>query len=88
MQLLPDLANPVAPARGLPHPRDMPSIDHVLPVTRRPPVRVGLAGLVLVVGRRGDRQHLADRLDLALIAMLIDERDHHLRWRSSSAAAK
>jgi hypothetical protein len=29
-----------------------------------------------VVSRRGDRQHLADRLDPVLVAVRIDEADH------------
>jgi hypothetical protein len=41
-----------------------------------------------VVGRWGDRQHLADRLDPMRLAMIVDERDHGLNRRSSSAWAK
>ena len=41
-----------------------------------------------LVGRRGDRQHLADRLDPVRLAMIVDERDHGLNRRSSSAWAK
>ena len=41
-----------------------------------------------VIGRRGDRQHLADRLDPIRPAMIVDERDHGLNRRSSSAWAK
>src|SRR3954469_3691099 len=40
------------------------------------------------VRRRGDRQHLADRLDPVGIAVLVDERLHRLNGRSSSAIAK
>src|SRR5438270_4037709 len=40
------------------------------------------------VRRRGDRQHLADRLDHVGIAVLVDERLHRLNGRSSSAIAK
>ena len=43
------------------------------------------ARTVRVVGRRGDRQHGADRLDPVLISMLVDEIDHHFGRRSSSA---
>ncbi len=50
------------------------------------PDRAG--GAVLVVGRRGDRQHRADRLDPVLLAVLLDEADHHFARRSSSACAK
>jgi hypothetical protein len=41
-----------------------------------------------MVGRGGDRQNLADRLDPVDLAMIIDERDHGLYRRSSSAWAK
>ena len=45
-------------------------------------------GHMVVVGRRGDRQHLADRLDPVRLAVIVDERDHGLNRRSSSAWAK
>lgn len=45
-------------------------------------------GLGAVVGRRGDRQLTPDRLDPELFAVSVDERDHHRRGRSSSAAKK
>ena len=41
-----------------------------------------------VVGRRGDRQNLADRLDPVGLAMIVDEPDQGLCRRSSSAIAK
>ena len=41
-----------------------------------------------VIGRRGDRQHTADRLDPVSPAVIVDERDHGLNRRSSSAWAK
>src|SRR5690348_17873582 len=41
-----------------------------------------------VVGRWGDRQHLADRLDPIRLTMIVDEGDHGLYRRSSSAWAK
>jgi hypothetical protein len=46
-----------------------------------------LGGLV-VIGRGGNRQNLADRLDPVDRAMIVDERDHGLNRRSSSAWAK
>jgi hypothetical protein len=45
-------------------------------------------GNVIVIGRGGDRQHLADRLDPVDLAMIVDERDHVFDRRSSSAIAK
>ncbi len=54
----------------------------------REATRVLFSGFVLVVERSGDRQHPADRLDPVALAVLIDERHHHLGRRSSSAWAK
>ena len=45
-------------------------------------------GDVRMVGRGGDRQNLADRIDPVDLAMIVDERDHGLDRRSSSAIAK
>src|SRR4249919_1374254 len=50
--------------------------------------RIRRSLLVCVVGRRGDRQHLADRLDPVVPAVVVDELHHHFSWRSSSAWAK
>src|SRR3981189_1037672 len=59
------------------------------------PLRTGrtLAGAdplgdMRMVGGRGDRQRLADRLDPIRFPMIIDERDHGFTRRSSSAWAK
>ena len=52
------------------------------------PVRQLAHGHMVVVGRRGDLQHLADRLDPVRLAVIVDERDHGLNRRSSSAWAK
>jgi hypothetical protein len=41
-----------------------------------------------MVGRGGDLQHLADRLDPMRLAMIVNEGDHGLYRRSSSAIAK
>ena len=48
---------------------------------------VPLANMLVVAGR-GDRQNPADRLDPVSLPMLVDERDHLLNGRSSSAWAK
>jgi hypothetical protein len=56
------------------------------PVTARPRGRLAL--VCRVVRRWGDRQLLADRLDPELLPVLINERDHRLCGRSSSAAKK
>src|SRR5436190_13658840 len=41
-----------------------------------------------MIGRGGDRQHFADRLDPMDLTVIVDERDHRLNGRSSSAWAK
>src|ERR1044071_7667296 len=41
-----------------------------------------------MVGRGGNRQNLADRLDPIDLAMIVNERDHVFDRRSSSAWAK
>src|SRR3546814_8586031 len=43
---------------------------------------------MFIIGGRGDCQLTADRLDTQVLAMGVDERHHHLPWRSSSAIAK
>src|SRR5680860_576742 len=50
--------------------------------------RVTLPDLMLVVRARGDRQLHADRLDPIGILVRVNETDHDLRGRSSSAWAK
>src|SRR5207302_120773 len=50
--------------------------------------RVGAPGSVRAVGGWGDRQHAADRLDPICPTMIVDEGDHRLNGRSSSAWAK
>ena len=50
--------------------------------------RIGALGDMIMVGRGGDRQHVADRLDPVDRAMIVDERNHVFDRRSSSATAK
>jgi hypothetical protein len=56
--------------------------------SRRQPGRIGTLGGMGVIGGRGDRQYLTDRLDPMPLAVIVDERDHGLYRRSSSAMAK
>lgn len=54
---------------------------------------MGLAQLAValelsLVGRRGDRQNLADRRDPVLVAVLIGEAGHGIHQRSRRASAK
>src|SRR5207237_6207466 len=57
----------------------------VPPRTGRTLAAVDPLGDMRMVGRRGDRQHLADRLDPIRFPVIIDERDHGFTRRSSSA---
>src|SRR5690606_38586317 len=54
----------------------------------RSPGRIAALGNVFVVAGWGDRQNPADRLDPISIPVLINEGDHRLNGRSSSAWAK
>jgi hypothetical protein len=55
---------------------------------RRELLGIDALGDVVAAGRRGDRQHLADRLDPMRLAVFANERDLCLNGRSSSASAK
>ena len=71
--------------------KDPPDLDHqrrVASGSGRQPAGISAPSGVGVIGRRGDRQHAADRLDPVDGAMLVDEGDHGLDRRSSSAIAK
>src|SRR5690606_13066068 len=54
----------------------------------RSSIRIPFLRLALIVCRRGNRQHLADRLDPKTLPVSVDVRDHHFSRRSSSAWAK
>ncbi len=82
-QLVPDLARAVEPKAGFMDALDLCPHLVIAPSTGRTLVRIGKASSVLVIGGRGDRQFTADRLDTQVLAMGVDERHHHLPWRSS-----
>src|SRR5207244_6951133 len=85
-QLLPHLAGAVNLAVLPPHPLD--GLAQPLACPCRSALGLSLPGLELIVQRRGDRQHSADRLDPVLTPVGVDERRRHFAWRSSSAFAK
>ena len=87
-QLPPDLAHAVDLEVLIENPFDLDAEHDVALDARRCRLRLGAAGDVGVVCRRGDRQHLADRLDPVVVAVRIDEADHGFHRRSSSAWAK
>src|SRR5690625_4506355 len=88
VQFLPHLPGAVTLFASIPHPFDFYALVSVMVIPEWLAALVLLAGFELVVDARGDRQLPADRLDPILTAVLIDERGHHFRWRSSSAWAK
>lgn len=55
---------------------------------RRELLGIDALGDVVPVGLPGNRQHLADRLDPMDLAVIVNERDHRLSGRSSSAWAE
>jgi hypothetical protein len=62
--------------------------DGVPLCSNRQPDRIAPLGRMVMIAGRGDRQHLADRLDPVSLPVIVDERDHGLNRRSSSAWAK
>src|SRR5690606_14321132 len=87
-QLLPDLAYAVDLLVLVPDSADLLAQRIVPPRTVRAQLRVDASRRLRVVRRRGDRQHLADRLDPVDVAVFVDERRHGLNRRSSPAWAK
>jgi hypothetical protein len=87
-ELAPHLAHAVDAEVRIEYAPDVGLQDEVAPGPGRQPGRVGAPGDMGAVRRRGDRQHLADRLDPVGPAMVVDEGDHRFSGRSSSAWAK
>src|SRR3954469_8624045 len=86
--LSPDLPDAIDAEVRLIH---APDLDHqccIPPGSRGQPLRISPPGGMGVIRRRGDRQHPADRLDPVDGAMLVNEGDHGLDRRSSSAIAQ
>ena len=87
-ELPPDLAHAIDPEVLLEHAADFGLRVGIAPRPGRQLARIGAPRHMGVIGRRGDRQNAADRLDPVDGAMIVDERDHGLDRRSSSAWAK
>src|SRR5262245_10961933 len=78
VHLPPDLAHTVDAEVLLEHP---PNLWRQAVIPLRPcrqPGWIGAPGDMLMVSRRGDRQHPADRLDPVRITLFVDEGDHGL----------
>src|SRR5690606_17263882 len=87
-QLVPDLAQAVDAPVVLENTPYLGAQRLVPFGTIRQPRRVGTFGQMVIIGGRGDRQNVADRLDPVRIPMRVDETHHHFGRRSSSAIAK
>jgi hypothetical protein len=88
LQLPPDLAHAVDAEVLLEHAPHL-DLEFLIPLCPdRQPGRIAPLGDMVVMSRRGDRQDFADRLDPMRLAVIVDERDHGLNRRSSSAWAK
>src|SRR5437867_12703004 len=86
--LLPHLADAIDGAILVPHPTNVTTELGVAAHAWRAAVGIAPPGAPLVIHRRGNRQHRADRLDPIHVAVSVDEAHHHLARRSSSACAK
>src|SRR3954471_14127657 len=87
-KLSPDLPDTIDSEVLLVHAPDFGPQGDIAPGSRRQLTRISAPGGVGVIRRRGDRQNAADRLDPVQDAVLVDEGDHGLNRRSSSAWAK
>ena len=87
-QLTPDLAHAIDAEVLLEY---APDLDLQIGVAAKPVGQTGgiaSPGEMGMISRRGDRQNLADRLDPVGLTMIVDEGNHGLNRRSSSACAK
>jgi hypothetical protein len=87
-KLPPHLSDAIDAEILLVHAPDFGPQGDIAPGPCRQLTRIGAPGGVGVVRRRGDRQNAADRLDPVDDAVFVDEGDHGLNRRSSSAWAK
>ena len=88
LELSPDLAHAIDPEILI---EDAPNLDlqrGILPGAGRQLGGIAPFGHMGMVVRGGDRQDLANRLDPMRPTMIVDEGDHGLYRRSSSAVAK
>ena len=87
-QLPPRLSRAVDAKALVPDPTNLLHQPRIAQRPHRAEGRVRLAGLVREIGRGSDRQHGADRLDLADVSLVVDEAHHYFGRRSSSACGK
>lgn len=85
VKLPPHLPSAVNPEVLLPHPPDQRPQFGIAAGTLRTPLRLALPSFVFVIGGRGDRQLLTNRLDPKRLSVFVHERGQLLGRRSSSA---
>jgi len=87
-KLSPHLPDAIDAEVLLVHAPDLGPQSDIAPGPCRQLARIGAPCGMGVIRRRGDRQNAADRLDPVKDAVLVDEGNHGLNRRSSSAWAK
>ena len=87
-KLTPDLAHAIHVKVLLPYTTNLAAELDVALRSRWLAAWVLLSRFLLVIGRRGDREHPADRLDPVTLTVRVDEQHLHFGRRSSSAWAK
>jgi hypothetical protein len=87
-QLAPDLAHPIDLEVVIEDPAYIQLQGSVTLGSRRSLAWINAPGDMSVIGRWGDWLDFADRLDPIRLAVIVDECDHGLDRRSSSAWAK
>jgi hypothetical protein len=88
LHLSPDFAHAVDSEVLREHAGDLGLQLHVTTGSGRKLLGIAPLRHTLVIGGWGDRQDFADRLDPIAIVVIVDEGDHRLNGRSSSAWAK
>ena len=88
LQLPPDFANAVHREVLLEDPPDFDLQGSITLGSCRKLGGITPLDQMIVVGGRGNRQNSADRLDPVRLPVIVDEGDHGLNRRSSSAIAK
>src|SRR5690606_9438335 len=88
LQLPPDFTRPINAEVLIEHPLDLHSKFRIALRARRYRLRMRTPMHTEAIGRWGDRQYTADRLDPIRRPVLINESNHVLNRRSSSACAK
>lgn len=87
-QLMPDLARPIPPPTTIEGLLDRCHVQAILPHPVRGQIRITLHSLEGIERRWCDPQNPADRPDTKDATVIVDERDHLRKGRSSFAAAK